>query len=121
MTERVIRIAIVGNPNCGKTCLFNNLTGAHQQVGNWPGVTVERKSGVFRHAGQDYEIMDLPGTYSLSSYSLEEDVVERHLTREPPEVLINIVDAANLERHLFLTAQIIELGVPVILETVSRS
>jgi ferrous iron transport protein B len=115
MTDRAIRVAIIGNPNCGKTCLFNNLTGARQHVGNWPGVTVECKTGDFRHAGRAYDVLDLPGTYSMSAYSLEEDVVERCLTHEPPDIIINIVDSSNLERHLFLTAQLVELGVPMIL------
>ena len=110
-----ITVAIAGNPNCGKTCLFNNLTGARQRVGNWPGVTVEQKRGTFAFGGHEFEVIDLPGTYSLSAYSIEEEVVARFLHDTPPAVLINIVDATNLERHLFLTAQLIEMGIPVVL------
>ncbi|MCX7846854.1 MAG: ferrous iron transport protein B [bacterium] len=116
MTGRgVIRVAIIGNPNSGKTCLFNNLTGAHQHVGNWPGVTVEKKTGNYVYQGHIYEVIDLPGCYHLVPYSLEEEVVERFLYEEPPDVLINIVDATNLERHLLLTAQLVGLGVPMVL------
>ncbi|NLF40341.1 ferrous iron transport protein B [bacterium] len=112
--RKTIRIALAGNPNCGKTSVFNNLTGAHQHVGNWPGVTVEQKSGDFTYDGVRYEVIDLPGTYSLSAYSVEEEVVERFLRTTPPDVLVNIVDATNLERHLFLTAQLIEQRVPMV-------
>ena len=114
-SQRRVRIAIIGNPNCGKTCVFNNLTGAHQHVGNWPGVTVELKRGEFSRAGVVYEVIDLPGTYTLSSYSSEEKVVETFLARTPPDVLINVVDATNLERHLVLTAQLLEQRVTMLL------
>ncbi|MHA1575011.1 MAG: FeoB small GTPase domain-containing protein, partial [Alphaproteobacteria bacterium] len=109
------KIAIAGNPNCGKTCLFNNLTGARQKTGNWPGVTVEQKSGTFSHNNFDFEVIDLPGTYSISAYSIEEEVVETFLRETSPDILINIVDATNLKRHLYFTAQLIETGVPMIL------
>jgi len=114
-SEKKVTIAIAGNPNCGKTCLFNNLTGAHQRVGNWPGVTVEQKRGTFEYKGTQFDVIDLPGTYSLSSYSIEEEVVEHFVRETPPDVIVNIVDATNLERHLFLTAQLMETGVPILL------
>jgi len=107
-------IAIAGNPNCGKTCLFNNLTGAHQKVANWPGVTVEQKTGSFSFQGIDFDVVDLPGTYSLSAYSIEEIVVEKYVCETPPDLIINIVDATNLERHLVLTAEMLEMGVPMV-------
>lgn len=108
-------IAIAGNPNCGKTCLFNNLTGAHQKVANWPGVTVEQKTGSFVFREKNFEVVDLPGTYSLSAYSIEEIVVEKYVCETPPDLIINIVDATNLERHLVLTAEMLEMGVPMII------
>ena len=107
-------IAIAGNPNCGKTCLFNNLTGAHQKVANWPGVTVEQKTGSFSFRDIDFEVVDLPGTYSLAAYSIEEIVVEKYVCETPPDLIINIVDATNLERHLVLTAEMLEMGVPMV-------
>lgn len=106
-------IALAGNPNSGKTSLFNELTGARQHVGNYPGVTVEKKEGVYRHDGVTMTIVDLPGTYSLTAYSLEEVVARDYLVREKPEIVINIVDASNLERNLYLTVQFMELGAPV--------
>ncbi|HQC43215.1 MAG TPA: ferrous iron transport protein B, partial [Verrucomicrobiota bacterium] len=109
-----ISIVLAGNPNCGKTTLFNKLTGAHQHVANWPGVTVERKTG--RLLGQrDVLIQDLPGIYSLSPYSLEEVVSRDYLLNERPDAIINIVDASNLERNLYLTTQLREIGIPVVL------
>ena len=113
--KKKFTIAIAGNPNCGKTCLFNNLTGAHQKVANWPGVTVEQKTGTFSYIGKDFEVVDLPGTYSLSAYSIEEIVVEKFVCETPPDLIINIVDATNLERHLVLTAEMLEMGVPMII------
>jgi len=107
-------IAIAGNPNCGKTCLFNNLTGAHQKVANWPGVTVEQKTGSFTFRDIDFDVVDLPGTYSLAAYSIEEIVVEKYVCETPPDLIINIVDATNLERHLVLTAEMLEMGVPMV-------
>jgi ferrous iron transport protein B len=106
-------IALAGNPNCGKTTLFNSLTGARQHVGNYPGVTVEKKQGVYRLNGHKMNIVDLPGTYSLTAYSLEEVVARDFLIQEKPGAVINIVDASNLERNLYLTLQFIEMGMPV--------
>ena len=106
-------LALVGNPNCGKTTLFNELTGSSQYVGNWPGVTVEKKAGKLK-GHSDIEVMDLPGVYSLSPYTLEEVITRDYLLEEKPSVIINIVDASNLERNLYLTTQILELGIPVV-------
>ena len=106
-------IALAGNPNAGKTTLFNNLTGSRQHVGNYPGVTVEKKEGFYRYDGHQFNIVDLPGTYSLTAYSLEEVVARDFLINEKPGVVVNIVDASNLERNLYLTLQFMELGMPV--------
>ncbi len=106
-------IALAGNPNAGKTTLFNNLTGSRQHVGNYPGVTVEKKVGFYQFNGHKFNIVDLPGTYSLTAYSLEEVVARDFLIQEKPGVVINIVDASNLERNLYLTLQFMELGMPV--------
>jgi ferrous iron transport protein B len=108
-------IALAGNPNCGKTTLFNEITGARQHVGNYPGITVERKEGFFDLNGQRVHLVDLPGTYSLTAYSQEELVARDFLIYERPRVVINIVDASNLERNLYLTIQLLELGIPVVL------
>ena len=109
-----LRIALAGNPNCGKTTLFNALTGANQYVGNWPGVTVEKKEGKMKkHSG--VIVTDLPGIYSLSPYTLEEVVARNYLVGERPDVILNIVDGTNLERNLYLTTQLIELGIPVVM------
>ena len=109
-----IKIALVGNPNCGKTTLFNALTGSNQYVGNWPGVTVEKKEGLLkRHS--DVIVTDLPGIYSLSPYTLEEVVARNYLIDEEPSVILNIVDGTSLERNLYLTTQLIELGIPVVI------
>lgn len=110
-----ISVAIIGNPNTGKTCLFNALTGAHQHVGNWPGVTVERKTGTYVYQGQTFHVTDLPGLYNLLPCSTDEEVAEAFLHYEPPDVLVNIVDATNLERHLVLTGQLLELRLPLVL------
>ncbi len=109
-----IKIALAGNPNCGKTTLFNALTGANQFVGNWPGVTVEKKEGKLR-GHKDVIIMDLPGIYSLSPYTLEEVVARNWLVNERPDAIINIVDGTNIERNLYLSTQLLELGIPVVL------
>ena len=109
-----IKIALAGNPNCGKTTLFNALTGSSQHVGNWPGVTVEKKEGRLR-GRKDVIITDLPGIYSLSPYTLEEVVSRNYLMNDRPEAIINLVDATNLERNLYLTTQIVELGIPVVI------
>ena len=109
-----LKISLAGNPNSGKTTMFNALTGGNQRVGNWPGVTVERKEGRLK-SDSTVIIQDLPGIYSLSPYTLEEVVTRDYLTAEQPDVIINIVDAANLERNLYLTTQLTELGIPVII------
>ncbi len=109
-----ITIALAGNPNCGKTTMFNDLTGSSQYVGNWPGVTVEKKEGKLREHG-DVLIQDLPGIYSLSPYTLEEVVARGYLVQEKPSAIINIVDGTNIERNLYLTTQLIELGIPVVI------
>lgn len=108
-----ITIALAGNPNCGKTTMFNALTGSAQFVGNWPGVTVEKKEGRLK-GRKDVAIMDLPGIYSLSPYTLEEVVARNYLTHERPDVILNLVDASNIERNLYLTTQLLELGIPVV-------
>lgn len=109
-----LTIALAGNPNCGKTTIFNNLTGARQKVGNWPGVTVEKKEGVIKHKGLELKFVDLPGTYSLTPFSLEEIVARDFILNEKPDVVVNIIDAANLERSLYLAMQIMELDRPVV-------
>lgn len=109
-----IKIALAGNPNCGKTTMFNSLTGSSQYVGNWPGVTVEKKEGKLK-GHKDVIITDLPGIYSLSPYTLEEVVSRNYLLNEKPDAIINLVDATNLERNLYLTTQIVELGIPVVI------
>ena len=106
-----IKIALAGNPNSGKTTLFNALTGSNQFVGNWPGVTVEKKEGKLK-GHKDVVIMDLPGIYSLSPYTLEEVVARNYLIRERPDAILNIVDGTNLERNLYLTTQLLELANP---------
>ncbi len=113
---RTIRVALAGNPNSGKTSVFNLLTGMHQQVGNWPGVTVERKVGRVEHEGYVFELVDLPGTYSLTSYSIEERVARQYILEERPDVIINVVDTANLRRNLDLTMQLLEMGVDVVVD-----
>ncbi len=110
-----IKIALAGNPNAGKTTLFNALTGAKQHVGNYPGVTVEKKEGIYECQGHTVKIVDLPGTYSLTAYSVEEVVARDFLVNERPQVVVNIVDAANLERNLYLSIQLFEMGIPVII------
>ncbi|HBU12205.1 MAG TPA: ferrous iron transporter B, partial [Clostridiales bacterium] len=108
-----VRIALAGNPNSGKTTMFNELTGTYQHVGNWPGVTVEKKEGSLK-GRRDVKVMDLPGIYSLSPYTLEEVISRNYLLEEEPDVIIDIVDASNLERNLYLTTQLLETGIPVV-------
>lgn len=108
------KIALVGNPNCGKTSVFNRLTGSTQYVGNWPGVTVEKKEGFLKGYGKQYNLVDLPGIYSLSPYSLEEVVARNYILDEHPDLLVNVVDVSNIERNLYLTTQLLELNVPMI-------
>ena len=110
-----LRLAIAGNPNCGKTTVFNALTGAHQYVGNYSGVTVEKKEGFIRHEGQEIILVDLPGAYSLSAYSQEEVVARNVLLGGSVQAVINVVDAGILERGLLLTAQLREMGLPVVI------
>ena len=108
-----IKIALVGNPNSGKTTLFNNLTGSNQYVGNWPGVTVERKEGKYKK-NKDIIIQDLPGIYSLSPYTLEEIITRQYLLENDVDVIVNIIDGTNIERNLYLTTQLLELNIPVV-------
>ncbi len=108
-------IALVGNPNAGKTTIFNALTGSSQHVGNWAGKTVKRRAGVFQHNGTAVRVVDLPGAYSLSAYSPEEQIVRDYIICNRPALVVNVVDAANLERNLYLTAQIIEMDAPLLL------
>lgn len=110
-----ITIALAGNPNAGKTTIFNALTGLRQHTGNWPGKTVEKKEGEIDYDGKTVNIVDLPGTYSLTAYSPEEIIARDYIIEERPDVVINVVDATNLERNLYLTVQILELDVPVVL------
>ncbi len=110
-----ITVALAGNPNSGKTTIFNNLTGTRQHVGNYPGVTVERKQGRCRHKGVDIQLVDLPGTYSLTAYSAEEVVARNFIIDAKPDVVVDVIDASNLERNLYLAVQIMELGVPLVL------
>ena len=109
-----IRLALAGNPNCGKTTMFNDLTGATQYVGNWPGVTVEKKEGKFK-GDKEVTITDLPGIYSLSPYTLEEVVARDYLVNEKPDAIMNLVDASNIERNLYLSTQLLEMGIPVVI------
>lgn len=109
-----IKIAIAGNPNSGKTTLFNALTGSHQQVGNWPGVTVERLEGSYKYQNTKVSITDLPGIYSFSAYSIDETIAREHILNDKPDLVINVLDATNLERNLFLTTQLLEMKVPMV-------
>jgi ferrous iron transport protein B len=110
-----LTVALAGNPNAGKSTIFNALTGSRQHVGNWPGKTVEKKEGIFRGRGSSWRVVDLPGTYSLSAYSPEEIIARDYIVEESPDVVVNVVDASNLERNLYLTVQLLELGVLVII------
>lgn len=110
-----LRIALAGNPNAGKTTIFNALTGLRQHTGNWPGKTVEKKEGEIERDGLTIHLVDLPGTYSLTAYSPEEIIARDYIIGERPDVVINVVDATNLERNLYLTLQLLELDVPMVL------
>ena len=110
----MIRVALAGNPNCGKTMLFNALTGATAHVGNWPGVTVDKREGTCKKGSEPFTVVDLPGIYSLSPYTPEEVIARNFILDEHPDGIINIVDATNLERNLYLTTQLLEMDVPVI-------
>ncbi|MDI3535373.1 MAG: ferrous iron transport protein [Thermosediminibacterales bacterium] len=113
--EDEIVIALAGNPNAGKTSVFNEITGARQHVGNWPGVTVEKKEGYLTYKGARIRVVDLPGTYSLGAYSEDEAVARDYILFEKPDVVINIIDATNLERNLYLTTQLLEMGANVVI------
>lgn len=115
MTSKPIVVALAGNPNSGKTTLFNSFTGARQHVGNWPGVTVEKKEGTCTVGGRNLKVVDLPGVYSLTAYSPDEVVARNFIIDEKPDVVVDIVDATNLERNLYLVVQILEMEVPLIL------
>lgn len=115
MSKKQIVVALAGNPNSGKTTVFNNLTGARQHVGNWPGVTVEKKEGSCNFNGYSLKVVDLPGVYSLTAYSPDEIVARNFIIDENPDVVVDIVDASNLERNLYLAVQIMEMRVPLIL------
>lgn len=114
MQKQRLSIAVAGNPNCGKTTLFNELTGSRQMVGNWPGVTVDRKTGLYTFEGHDFELVDIPGIYALSAHSSDEKVARDYLLSEDYDLIVNIVDAANIERNLYLTTQLLEMRVPMI-------
>lgn len=111
----MLTIALAGNPNCGKTSLFNLLTKSRQHIGNWPGVTVEKKEGTLKFKGESYKVIDLPGTYSLGAYSEDEIVARNYILKDKPDVVINVVDSTNLERNLYLTTQLIEMGANVVI------
>jgi len=110
-----LTLALAGNPNAGKTSIFNALTGSHQHVGNWPGKTVAKFEGSFRHRDIVGRLIDLPGTYSMSAFSPEETITRDYLLSREPSVVINVVDATNLERNLYLTSQLLEVGIPLVL------
>ena len=111
----VINVGFIGNPNCGKTTLFNAYTGANLKVANWPGVTVEKKEGMTEYEGDRFKLIDLPGIYSLTSYTMEETVSRECIMSDDVDVIVDVVDASSLERNLYLTLQLIELGKPVVL------
>ncbi|MBQ9497215.1 MAG: 50S ribosome-binding GTPase, partial [Selenomonadaceae bacterium] len=110
-----LSVALTGNPNTGKSTIFNELTGARQKIGNWPGVTVDKKVGVIEHNGRKISVIDLPGTYSINARSQEEQVVSDYFKENKPDIVVNIIDAANISRNLFLTVQLMEHGIPLII------
>ena len=111
----VINVALVGNPNCGKTSIFNIAAHAHEHVGNYSGVTVDEKLGTFEHGGYTFNLVDLPGTYSLSAYSPEELYVRKHIIEKNPDIILNVVDGSNLERNLYLTTQLIDMDITMVM------
>jgi len=115
MTKKTITVGLIGNPNCGKTTIFNALTGARQKVANWAGVTVERREGFFNHKGYTIKVVDLPGAYSLTSFSMEELITRNFIQNDKPDFIINVIDAGNVERNLYLTTQLIDIEAPVII------
>ncbi|HPD19447.1 MAG TPA: FeoB small GTPase domain-containing protein, partial [Candidatus Goldiibacteriota bacterium] len=115
MDEKTIKVVIAGNPNTGKTTIFNNLTGENQYVGNWPGVTVEKRQGEFEHKGYKIILIDLPGIYGFSSYSIDEKVARDFLLEKEADIILNVVDSTNLERNLYLNIEFQELGIPIII------
>ncbi|MBN1177505.1 MAG: 50S ribosome-binding GTPase [Dehalococcoidales bacterium] len=115
MSKQGITIALAGNPNSGKTTVFNNLTGARQHVGNWPGVTVEKKEGTCNYRGHRIRVVDLPGVYSLTAYSLDEVIARDYVVDEKPDVVVDVVDASNLERNCYLTVQFFEMKAPLVI------
>ena len=115
MSKKELTVGFVGNPNCGKTTLFNAYTGANLKVANWPGVTVEKKEGAMRFHDDTFRLVDLPGTYSLTSYTMEETVTRQYILSDEVDVIVDVADASALERNLYLTLQLIELGKPVVL------
>ena len=113
--EKIINVGFIGNPNCGKTTLFNAYTGANLKVANWPGVTVEKKEGFTTYEDQKFRLIDLPGIYSLTSYTMEETVSRECIMSDEVDVIVDVIDASSLERNLYLALQLIELGKPVVL------
>ena len=113
--RKVIKVALVGNPNCGKTSLFNKASGSHEHVGNYSGVTVDAKEGTFKYGGYKFLLVDLPGTYSLSAYSPEELYVRKNLVEDTPDVVVNVIDSSNLQRNLYLTSQLIDMNLRVVM------
>ena len=111
-----LTVALTGNPNTGKSTIFNELTGAHQKTGNWPGVTVDKKEGYVNYEGYDISVVDLPGTYSISTRSAEEQVVIDYFQHNMPDIVLNVVDSSNIERNLFLTLQLLEMGIPLLID-----
>lgn len=115
LNDKKTRNTLAGNPNSGKSTVFNAITGARQHVGNWPGKTIEKKGGTYKHGDLEIQVVDLPGTYSLTAYSLEEVIARDYIVEEKPDVVIDVVDAANLERNLYLAIQILELNIPLVI------